>query len=158
VQDEDSFDWFILKAFQNKSQVGHFCIHAMFLDVIKRMKLKTNLVFGICLVVACGFMESPDMAVNKFRKPSIFQVGKCIINFPAYWLRMRRNRTQIWRTGGDGNLLSSRAVFFNRDSAEPQGTTSGCQGFRRNRPKLPGTKFATTILYCCSNIDTWIIA
>jgi len=56
----------------------------MFLDVIKRMKLKTNLVFRICLVVACGFMESPDMAVNKFRKPSIFQVGKCIMNISAY--------------------------------------------------------------------------
>ena len=112
MQDEDSFDSFILKAFQNKSQDGHFCIHAMFLDVIKRMKLKTNLVFRICLVVACGFLESPDMAVNKFRKPSIFQVGKCIINFPSYWLRMRRNRTQIWRSGGDANLLSSRAAFF----------------------------------------------
>jgi len=84
MQDEDSFDSFILKAFQNKSQVGQFCIHAMFLDVIKRMKLKTNLVFRICLVVACGFMESPDMAVNKFTKTSIFQVGKCIIKFPAY--------------------------------------------------------------------------
>ena len=158
MQDEDSFDSFILKAFQNKFQFGHFCIHAMFLDVVKRMKLKTNVLFRICFVVTCGFMESPDMAVNKFRKPSIFQMGKCIINFPAYWLRMQRNRTQIWRSGDNAKLLSSRAVFFNRGSAEPQGSTSGCQGFRRNGPKLPGTKFATTILCCCSNIDTWIIA
>jgi len=32
------------------------CIYAKFLNV-KRMKLKTNVVFSICLVVACGFME-----------------------------------------------------------------------------------------------------
>jgi len=31
-------------------------------------------------------------------------------------------------------------------------------GFRRNRPNLPGTKFATTVLCGCSNKDTWIIA
>ena len=55
-------------------------------------------------------------------------------------------------------LYNIRAVFFNRVSAEPQGSASGCQGFRRNRPKLPGTKFATTVLCGCSNIDTWIIA
>jgi len=36
-------------------------------------------------------------------------------------------------------------VFFNR------GSVSGCQGFRRNRPKLPATKFATTVLCGCSN-------
>jgi len=46
----------------------------------------------------------------------------------------------------------STTVFFN------QGSANGFQGFRRNRPKLPGTKFATTVLCCCSNIDTWIIA
>jgi len=55
-------------------------------------------------------------------------------------------------------LYNIRAVFFNRVSAEPQGSASGCQGFRRNRPKLPETKFATTVLCGCSNIDTWIIA
>jgi len=45
----------------------------MFLSEVKNMKFKTNLVFSICLVVAYGFMESlNDMAVNKFRKPSIF--------------------------------------------------------------------------------------
>jgi len=32
-------------------------------------------------------------------------------------------------------------VFFNQGSAEPQGSLSGFQGFRQNRPKLPGTKF-----------------
>ena len=42
------------------------------------------------------------------------------------------------------------AVFFNWGSAEPQGSASGCQGFRRNRPKLPETKFATTIPCGCS--------
>ena len=29
-------------------------------------------------------------------------------------------------------------------------------GFFRNRPKLPGTKFANTVLWLCSNIDIWI--
>ena len=42
-------------------------------------------------------------------------------------------------------LYNIRAVFFNRGSAEPLGFASGCQGFRRNRPKLPGTKFATLV-------------
>jgi len=78
MQDEDSFISFIHKAFLNTSHVGHFCIHAMFLDIIKRMKLKTNLVFRICSVVACGLMESPDMFVNKFRKPSIFSWGSVL--------------------------------------------------------------------------------
>jgi len=55
-------------------------------------------------------------------------------------------------------LYNIRAMFFNRSSAEPLGSASGCQKFRRNRPKLPGTKFATTVLCGCSNIDTWIIA
>jgi len=36
------------------------------------------------------------------------------------------------------------AVFFNRGSA------SGCRRLRRNRPKLHGTKFATTVLCGCS--------
>jgi len=54
-------------------------------------------------------------------------------------------------------LYIIRAMFFNRGSAEPLGSASGCQGFRRNRPKLPGTKFATTVLCGCCNIDTWII-
>jgi len=76
MQDEDSFDSTNLKAFPNKSQVACFCVYAMFLNA-KRMKFKTNLVFWICLVVACGFMESlKGMAVNKFRKPSIFWGGK----------------------------------------------------------------------------------
>jgi len=48
-------------------------------------------------------------------------------------------------------LYNIRAVFFNRGSAEPLCSASGCQGFRRNRPKLPGTKFATTVLCGCSN-------
>ena len=33
------------------------------------------------------------------------------------------------------------AVFFNRGSTEPQSSVSSCQGFHRNRPKLPGMKF-----------------
>jgi len=49
-------------------------------------------------------------------------------------------------------------VLFNQDSSESQGSTSGSQGFRRNRPNLPGTKFVTTVLCGCSSIDTWIIA
>jgi len=32
------------------------------------------------------------------------------------------------------------ALFFN------QGSASGCQGFRRNRLNVPGTKFGTTVL------------
>jgi len=55
-------------------------------------------------------------------------------------------------------LYNIRTVFFNRGSAEPLGSASGCQGFPRNRPKLPGMKFATTVLCSCSNIDTWTIA
>jgi len=47
-----------------------------------------------------------------------------------------------------------RAVVFNPGSAEPLCSASGCQGFRRNRPKLPGAKFATTrvtnFLFCFS--------
>jgi len=60
------------------------------------------------------------------------------------------------------------AVFFNRGYAEPQVSASGCQGFCRNRPKLPGTEFATTVPCSCNHttvsqvycrkIDTWIIA
>jgi len=43
-------------------------------------------------------------------------------------------------------------VFFNRGSAEPQGSPSfGCHGFRRKRPKLPGMKFANTVLRGCSS-------
>jgi len=45
-----------------------------------------------------------------------------------------------------------RAVFFKL------GSTSDCQRFRRNKPKLPGTKFATTVLCGCNNMDNWIIA
>ena len=42
-------------------------------------------------------------------------------------------------------LYNIKAVFFNRGSAEPKGSASGCQGLRRNRSKLPWTKFATTV-------------
>ena len=46
----------------------------------------------------------------------------------------------------------ANAVFLNRASA------SGWQGFRRNRPKLPGTKFATAVLrgssQLCSGVGT----
>jgi len=67
-----------IEAFQNKSQVGCYCMYAMFLDLVIRMKFKTNLVFCICLVVVYGFMESfKDMAANNFGKPSIFQGKRC---------------------------------------------------------------------------------
>ena len=49
-------------------------------------------------------------------------------------------------------LRFSTSVFVNRGSAEPWGSVSGCRGFRRNRPKLPGTKFATTVLCGCVNV------
>jgi len=45
MQDEDSVESSSLKAFQNKSQVGCFCVYSMFLNLIERMTLKTNLVF-----------------------------------------------------------------------------------------------------------------
>jgi len=48
------------------------------------------------------------------------------------------------RAGGSTMRVRLGSVF-NRGSA------SGCQGFRRNRPKLPGTKFATTLLCGCNN-------
>jgi len=41
VQDEVSFDSSRLKAFQMKSQVGCFCMHATFFVVV-RMKFETN--------------------------------------------------------------------------------------------------------------------
>jgi len=44
------------KLFKTESQVGCFCMQAMFLNVVERMKFETHLVFSICLVVACGFM------------------------------------------------------------------------------------------------------
>jgi len=65
MHDEGSFDSFSLKAFQNKSQLGCFC--AVY------MPFKTKFVLSICLAVACSFMESlKDMAVNEFKKTSIF--------------------------------------------------------------------------------------
>jgi len=45
MQEEDSFDSPSLKAFQNKSQVEYFYLYSMFLSVMKRMKLKMNLMF-----------------------------------------------------------------------------------------------------------------
>jgi len=45
----------------------------------------------ICLIVACDFMESlQDMAVNKFRKPSILGGEVCF----EHWWWMQRNGTQ----------------------------------------------------------------
>jgi len=34
------------------------------------------------------------MVVNKFRKPSIFQGGKCVTNFLVHWWWMQRNGAQ----------------------------------------------------------------
>jgi len=45
MQDEDSFNSSSLKAFENKSHVGCFCMYAVFLNVAKRMEFKTILVF-----------------------------------------------------------------------------------------------------------------
>jgi len=42
MQDEGSFDTSSLKAFKNKSQVGYFCMYAMFLNEVKRIKFETN--------------------------------------------------------------------------------------------------------------------
>jgi len=54
----------------------------MILNVVKRMKFETNLVFLMNVVVGCGFMESRrHMAVNKFRKASNFSGERCAINF-----------------------------------------------------------------------------
>jgi len=44
MQDEGSFASSSLKAFQSKSQVGLFCIYAMFLHVVRWMKFEINLV------------------------------------------------------------------------------------------------------------------
>jgi len=44
-QDEGSFESPTVEAFQNKSEVGCFCMCAMFLNVVKRMKFETLLVF-----------------------------------------------------------------------------------------------------------------
>jgi len=77
VQDEGGFDSSSLKALQNKAQFGCFCMYVMFLGVMKRMKFRTNLIFRICLLVACGFMKSlMDMTVIKFSKPTFFQVAR----------------------------------------------------------------------------------
>jgi len=46
------------------------------------VKFNRDLVFGICLVVACGFRESfKDTAVNKLRKLGVLFQGECITNF-----------------------------------------------------------------------------
>ena len=45
MQDKGNFDSFSLNAFQNKSQVGCFCIYAVFLNAVKRLQFKANLVF-----------------------------------------------------------------------------------------------------------------
>jgi len=58
-----------------------YVAHTVFLNVVKKMTFtsKTNLVFWICLVVACVFADSlQHMAVNKFRKPSIFSKEKWV--------------------------------------------------------------------------------
>jgi len=47
MQDEGSFDSSSLKAYQNKSQIGCFCMYAMFLNVVKRMKFETICVFNL---------------------------------------------------------------------------------------------------------------
>jgi len=74
MQDDGSFDSSILKAFQNKVSdwmLLHAC-HAL-------ECIKTNLVFWIRLVVACGFMGSLNgVTVNNFRKPSIFSGGSVL--------------------------------------------------------------------------------
>ena len=51
-------------------------------------------------------------------------------------------------------VLLQRRVWLLKPVFLNQGSVSGCQGFRRNN--FPGTKFATTVPYGCSNIDTWI--
>jgi len=47
-------------------------------------------------------------------------------------------------------LLNSVARWCNTVFFNP-GSASGCQGFHRNSPKWPGTKFATTVQCGCSN-------
>ena len=47
MQDEVSFDSSSLKASQNKSQVGCFCMYAMFLNAVRRMKFKTTSVLNL---------------------------------------------------------------------------------------------------------------
>ena len=49
-------------------------------------------------------------------------------------------------------------VFFNRGSAEPQGSGSGFQGFRRNIETNNDAIFLLTCFITKSRIDTWIIA
>jgi len=44
---------------------------------------------------------------------------------------------------------------FNRGSTEPQGSASGCQELRRNRPKMP---FSSIWFIADSRIDNWITA
>jgi len=78
MQDEGSIYSSSLKAFQNNSQVGYFCMYAMFLNVVKRMKFKTILAFGI-LVVASGFMEFHGCV--QIQETKHFDGGKCLINF-----------------------------------------------------------------------------
>jgi len=66
----------------------------------------------------------------------------------------------IWRVAKCYMMSYTRlsaSVFFNRGSAKPQGSATGCPGCRRNRLKLPGTKSPAAVLPGCSNIDTWII-
>jgi len=47
------------------------------------------------LAFASGFMESLEgLVAKKFKKPRIFQGGKCVVNFLVCWWWMERNGTQ----------------------------------------------------------------
>jgi len=89
VQDQGSLDSSSLKALQPSLRVDDFVCYVL---VVERMKLKTNLVFLIFLVVVYGLVDShKDMNINKFRIPTtkhFFKVVKCetfkVVNFVIY--------------------------------------------------------------------------
>jgi len=67
--------WIMQPQSFSKQDSGWVLLYARHvLNVVKKMKFEINLVFWICFIVACSFIESfKDMAVNKFKKPCLFQ-------------------------------------------------------------------------------------
>jgi len=96
------------------------------------------------------------MYIKKIERPDTKWILVTVINIiflSVYYL------ISLLRVGWNcpSSLLTTRG-FWPTNNINVFQPGSGCQGFRRNRPKLPGTKLATTVLCGCCNIDTWIIA
>jgi len=54
-------------------------MYSMFLNVVERIKWKTNFVIWICLVVACGPMESLKNGCEQIQETKHFSRGKSVL-------------------------------------------------------------------------------